>query len=122
MKTLLAKKNGRGTIDYFANALVHDIRVVSDFAGDVMMILPDLVRRVRPNEIPKLKAFCLLAPAVLFSDRTAAFRAGLFLRWRMAARRLEAFLAILCPIALPRVPIRAYQFTRCSATERKPKV
>jgi hypothetical protein len=37
--------------------LDQDVRVVSDFAGDVMMILPDLVRRVAPsgNEIPKLQ-------------------------------------------------------------------
>ena len=77
MKTLLAKRLGRGTTYHFANALDQDVRVVVDFAGDVMMILPDLECRVEPspNEIPWLKAFCRVAPSVLLSER-ATFRAG----------------------------------------------
>ena len=63
MKTLLANSPGRVTTDHFANALDQDRCVVADFAGDVMMILPDLVRRV--------------APSVLLSAR-ATFRAGVF--------------------------------------------
>ena len=79
MKTLLAKRLGRGTTYHFANALDQDIRVVVDFAGDVMMILPDLVCRVAPsaNGIPRLKAFCLVAPSVFLSER-ATFRSGVF--------------------------------------------
>jgi hypothetical protein len=63
MNTLLAKRPGRATTDHFANALDQDIRVVADFAGDVMMILPDLV--------------CRVAPSVLLSAR-ATFRTGVF--------------------------------------------
>ncbi len=79
MKTLLAKRLGRGTTYHFANALDQDVRVVVDFAGDVMMILPDLVCRVAPspNEIPRPKAFCLAPPSVLLRER-ATFRAGVF--------------------------------------------
>ena len=52
----------RSVTDHFANALDQDTLVVVDFAGEVMMILPDLVRR--------MSAPLLLAP---FRTRALAF-------------------------------------------------
>jgi hypothetical protein len=105
MKTFLEKSLCRGTTNHFANALDHDARVVSDFAGDVKMIRPDLVCRVGPlsKEIPRVKAFCLVAPAVVLNER-ATFRDAIFwcelaFKWGVPSllpwRLLEAFFVIV---------------------------
>jgi hypothetical protein len=46
MKTLREKRVTRGTTVHFLNAFDHDMRVFADFAGDVIMDLPDLVCNV----------------------------------------------------------------------------
>ena len=63
MKMLFAKRPGGGTMDHLPNARDHDSRVVTDLAGDVMMILPDLV--------------CNVSTSARFAER-ATFRAGAF--------------------------------------------
>jgi hypothetical protein len=79
MNTLLAKTLDCGTRVHFANALDQDVRVVADFAGDGIMILPDLVCSAAPsfNEIPKLKSLPLAAPSVFLIER-AIFPSGDF--------------------------------------------
>jgi len=47
MKTLRSYRSAGATANYLLlNALDHDTRVFADFAGDGMMIRPDLVRNV----------------------------------------------------------------------------
>lgn len=47
MKTLAEYRSGRDdTTDYFLKAFDHELTVFGDLAGDVMIYLPDLARRV----------------------------------------------------------------------------
>ncbi len=46
MKTLIEYRSGRDTTDHFLKALDHEPTVFADLAGDVMINLPDLVRKV----------------------------------------------------------------------------